>query len=86
MARLADEVDPFEELESAALQLSRGDRARLAERLLASLDEDPAIEQAWEVEIARRVRAYRAGEMRTYSSEEVDAVVEGMLGSSEGEL
>lgn len=85
MARLADEVVMFEEIESAALQLSRGDRARLTERLLASLDEDPAIEQAWEAEIARRVRAYRTGEMKTYSFEEVDAIVEGMLGSAEGE-
>lgn len=84
MARLADEVDLFEELESAALLLSRGDRARLAERLLASLDEDPAIEQAWEIEIARRLQAYRTGAMKTHSSEEVDAVVEGMLGSEEG--
>jgi putative addiction module component (TIGR02574 family) len=79
MARLADEIDLFEELESAALQLPRGDRARLTERLLASLDEDPAIEQAWAVEIAERIRAYRAGELKTYSAEEVFQAGEELL-------
>jgi putative addiction module component (TIGR02574 family) len=79
MARLADEVDLFEELESAVLQLSRGDRARLTERLLASLDEDPAIEQAWADEIAERIRAYRAGEMRTFTEEEASQRIEDLL-------
>jgi len=36
-----------EELGAAALSLSRSERARLAERLIASLDEDAEIEQAW---------------------------------------
>jgi len=81
MARLADEVDLFEEIESAALQLPRGDRARLTERLLASLDEDPASEQAWEVEIARRLQGYRSGELKTYSAEEVFSAGEELLRS-----
>ena len=79
MARLADEIDLFEELESAALQLPRGERARLTERLLASLDEDPAIEQAWAAEIAERIRAYRAGELKTYAAEEVFQAGEELL-------
>ena len=79
MAKLEEEVDLFEELETAALQLPRGDRARLTERLLASLDEDPAIEQAWAEEIAKRVRAYRAGETKTYSAEEVFQAGEELL-------
>jgi putative addiction module component (TIGR02574 family) len=79
MAKLEEEVDLFEELESAALQLPRGDRARLTERLLASLDEDPAIEHAWAEEIAKRVRAYRAGETKTYSAEEVFQAGEELL-------
>lgn len=79
MARLADEIELFEELESAALQLSRGDRARLTERLLASLDEDPRIEQAWADEIAVRLRAYRAGKMRSFSEEEASQRIEDLL-------
>lgn len=37
------QMSPIEELESA-LSLPRADRARLAERLLASLDEEPEVE------------------------------------------
>ncbi len=79
MAKLEEEVDLLEELESAALQLPRDDRARLTERLLASLDEDPVVEQAWAKEIAKRVRAYRAGETKTYSAEEVFQAGEELL-------
>ncbi len=79
---MVSELDQFEALESIALQLPRDQRVRLTERLLASLDEDPMVEQAWQGEIARRLQAYRAGEMRTYSSDEVDEFVEAMLRSS----
>lgn len=79
MAKIEEEVDLFDALESAALQLPRGDRARLTERLLASLDEDSRSEQAWADEIAERLRAYRAGEMRTFSEEEADLAVEDLL-------
>ena len=43
-----------ETLEAEALQLSLGDRARLVERLIASLDADPEIEEAWAAEVERR--------------------------------
>jgi putative addiction module component (TIGR02574 family) len=79
MAKLEEEVDLFEELETAALHLPRSDRARLTERLLASLDEDPAVEHAWAEEIAKRVRAYWAGETKTYSAEEVFQAGEELL-------
>ena len=35
-------------LEAEALKLSQGDRSRLVERLVASLDEDEDIEAAWD--------------------------------------
>ena len=35
-------------LEAEALKLSQGDRSRLVERLVASLDEDEEIEAAWD--------------------------------------
>jgi transposase len=38
----------LEALEAAALKLAPGDRSHLAERLLASLDEDEEIEAAWD--------------------------------------
>ena len=43
-----------EALEAEALQLSAGERARLIERLITSLDADPSVEEAWAVEVERR--------------------------------
>jgi len=43
-----------EALEAEALRLSSGERARLVERLIASLDTDPEIEEAWAAEVERR--------------------------------
>lgn len=43
-----------EELDAEALRLSSGERARLVERLIASLDTDPEIEEAWAAEVERR--------------------------------
>ncbi len=44
----------IESLEAEALQLSAADRARLVERLIASLDADPEAEEAWAAEVERR--------------------------------
>ena len=60
-----------EELEAAALSLPRGERARLAERLLASLDEDAEIEEAWAAEVRRRLDAYRKGDIEAVPVEDV---------------
>lgn len=43
-----------EALEAEALNLSPGERARLVERLIATLDADPEVEEAWAVEVERR--------------------------------
>ena len=53
-------VSPVDDLASIALQLPRDQRAYLAERLIASLDEDAEVEQAWAVEIRRRVEELRS--------------------------
>jgi putative addiction module component (TIGR02574 family) len=45
----------LEILEAEVLKLSAGERARLAEHLIASLDEDTEIEEAWAVEVERRI-------------------------------
>jgi putative addiction module component (TIGR02574 family) len=44
----------IEILEAEALQLTPGDRARLIERLISSLDIDPVVEEAWAAEVERR--------------------------------
>ncbi|MEJ2187370.1 MAG: addiction module protein [Gemmatimonadota bacterium] len=59
-----------QELESAALSLPRAEKARLAERLLASLDEDPDVDAAWRDEVRRRLAVYRAGEMESIPADE----------------
>jgi putative addiction module component (TIGR02574 family) len=43
-----------EEIEQELLKLPLAERARLAERLIASLDEDAEIETAWIAEVRRR--------------------------------
>jgi putative addiction module component (TIGR02574 family) len=60
-----------EHLESAVLQLPRAERARLAERLIASLDEDSEIERAWAEEIERRVADLRSGKVKPIPGEQV---------------
>lgn len=51
----------LEVLEAEALKLTPAERAKLAERLIASLDEDSEIEEAWAVEVERRVAEIEAG-------------------------
>jgi putative addiction module component (TIGR02574 family) len=69
---------PLERLEAEALELPTRDRAALAHRLIASLDEgvddDPTeVELAWEAEIQRRLDEYRRGDVQTVSSADVFA-------------
>lgn len=40
-------------LEAEAFHLLPGERARLVERLIASLDADPEVEEAWASEVER---------------------------------
>lgn len=62
---------PIEEIEGEALKLPRPERARLAEVLISSLDEDAEIEEAWREEIERRVTELRDGSVSTVPAEEV---------------
>lgn len=50
-----------EALEAEALHLPPGERARLIERLIASLDVDPEIEEAWAAEVERRQAEMESG-------------------------
>ena len=51
----------LEVLEAEALQLSATERARLVDRLIASLDNDPAVEDAWAAEVERRNAEIESG-------------------------
>ncbi len=52
---------PFDDLEAEAMKLPRADRARLADRLLASVYGDSEIDDAWAAEVERRISAVEAG-------------------------
>ena len=53
----------LETVEADALSLNVYERAALAQRLLASLDHDAVIEQAWDAEVERRkLRLCEAGD------------------------
>ena len=54
---------PLEDIEAAALQPATSDRAKLAERLLVSLEEDDEILASWVEEAERRGDAFDRGEM-----------------------
>jgi putative addiction module component (TIGR02574 family) len=51
----------IEAVEAEALQLSTVERARLVERLIASLDADPDVEDAWAAEVERRQAQIEGG-------------------------
>jgi putative addiction module component (TIGR02574 family) len=67
MARLA------RELEAQALKLSRRERARLAQRLISSLDPDvdADAERLWLAEAERRLVALKAGKVAAIPAEHV---------------
>jgi putative addiction module component (TIGR02574 family) len=64
-----------EELLREACELPETERAKLAGRLLDTLDEqaEEAIEAAWAEEVERRVRQLESGEVKTIPWEEVRA-------------
>jgi putative addiction module component (TIGR02574 family) len=50
-----------EVLEAEAMKLSAEERAHLADRLIASLSENAATEEAWAREVERRIAEIEAG-------------------------
>lgn len=69
--------DNFDEVLSAALSLSPGARAMLADRLLSSLDTESErrIEAIWVEEAGRRARAIDEGRTNLIPGEEVMASI-----------
>lgn len=68
-------------LEAEVLKLPRELRARLAERLLNSLDEEDEVEQAWDAEARERYELYLRGGMHISPAEEAVKRVRRGLGS-----
>lgn len=64
-----------EELSLRARLLSVEDRARLADELLASLEEvdEPDAEAAWQTEVGRRVEQITSGNAKLIAADEVFA-------------
>lgn len=67
------------ELEAAALALPSHERARLAEVLIASLDEEDGIARAWADEAERRYEELRTGAVEAVPAEEVLARIRSRL-------
>ena len=63
----------FKQIENTALQLSEGERAKLAQKLLLSLDvlSESDIAEDWLIEAQRRARKLDAGIVQPISAEEV---------------
>lgn len=67
------------EIEAEALLLSSQERVHLAEVLIASLDEDLALEQTWAPEAERRYEEIRSGRVQTIPAEQVMAELDELL-------
>jgi len=70
------------ELKEKASQLSEAERAELALSLIESLDgpADPDVDEAWRLEIERRVGEIERGEVKLISGDEVFARLRRRLG------
>ncbi|HYJ16671.1 MAG TPA: addiction module protein [Candidatus Limnocylindria bacterium] len=69
----------IETIEAEALRLSPTDRARLVERLIASLDVDPEIEEAWATEVERRNSEVESGTVSLVSGPEAIAKLKALF-------
>jgi putative addiction module component (TIGR02574 family) len=64
---------PAREIESRALRLPRRERARLAQRLISSLDQEvnPDVDKLWLREAQRRLRELRSGRVAGIPADKV---------------
>lgn len=75
---LAMEIQ-LETLETEALKLPSGERAAFAQLLLASLDEDAELEEAWATEVERRIADIESGAVQVIPISEALAQVRAAL-------
>lgn len=66
-------INDFKEIENSALNLSKKEKVRLADKLLQSIhgEFDPGIEEAWVKEVQKRKESLKSGEVSLHSSSEV---------------
>jgi putative addiction module component (TIGR02574 family) len=69
----------IEIIETEALRLSATERARLIERLIASLDVDPEVEEAWAAEVERRNSEVESGKVSLVSGPEAIAKLKALF-------
>lgn len=69
-----------QEMEAELLKLPSHERARLAEVLIASLDEEDEIARAWADEAERRYEELRSGAVKGIAAEEVFARIREQIG------
>jgi putative addiction module component (TIGR02574 family) len=69
----------IEIIEAEALQLPATERARLIERLIASLDVDPEVEEAWAAEVERRNSEVESGKVSLVSGPEAIAKMKALF-------
>jgi putative addiction module component (TIGR02574 family) len=74
-----------DQLERELLKLPAAGRARLAERLIASLDEDPDVEAAWKTEVRRRDAEVESGALRAIPVEDALRTTRAKFGWKSGE-
>ena len=60
---------PMEALEAEVLNLPSADRSRLLDRLIASMETDAAVEEAWMLEARRRDEEIESGTVQAIPSE-----------------
>lgn len=72
-------ANQLEMLEAEALKLTTGERAAFAQPLLASLDEDAEIEEAWADEVERRIAEVENGTVQVTPIAEALAQVRAAL-------
>ena len=65
-------MSPIKTIISKALHLKPAEKSLVIEALLKSLDiPDPKIEKIWVAEAAKRLKAYKAGKIKTVSFEDM---------------
>ena len=75
----------LEQVAEEALNLSVSDRSALTQILIRTLDPEPAedaaeVEQAWQVEVEKRVDEIQSGRVKTVPAEEVFAKLRAKYG------
>lgn len=63
----------LEIVQARALKLAPDERAQLADRLISSIFEDQGIEDAWAIEVERRVEEIESGRAKLTSATEAIA-------------